>query len=145
MRAEIKKGMLIVIPESDADRVALGAWRSEQAGHVFYLSGKGRDGVLHDPGPRDEACNEPIRADWGEGVPRDRDEAIQWFRRAAAAGNEEGARNIRRLEESSPPVASGGSRYMTGAMNSQQQYIQNRMHGPLNDCHRPGGGGGAGC
>jgi ribA/ribD-fused uncharacterized protein len=60
MRAEIKDGLLIVIPESDAERAAFGAWRALCSGHVFYLDSKGRDGALHDLGPREIACNEPI-------------------------------------------------------------------------------------
>lgn len=58
MRVILKPGMLILAPGTDADRNAFSAWCEAVKGHVFYFDG--RSGALHDLGPREEACREPM-------------------------------------------------------------------------------------
>lgn len=58
MRVTFKDGVLVMVPETDAEREAFAAWRSAKAGHVFALTGA--DGALHDIGLRADACREPI-------------------------------------------------------------------------------------
>jgi ribA/ribD-fused uncharacterized protein len=58
MRVILKPGMLILAPETDIDHAAFSAWRETVKGHVFHFDG--RSGALHDLGPREEACREPM-------------------------------------------------------------------------------------
>jgi ribA/ribD-fused uncharacterized protein len=58
MRVILKPGMLILAPETDTDRAAFSAWRETVKGHVFHFDGG--SGALHDLGPREEACREPM-------------------------------------------------------------------------------------
>jgi predicted NAD-dependent protein-ADP-ribosyltransferase YbiA (DUF1768 family) len=58
MRVILKPGMLILAPGTDADRDAFSAWCGAVKGHVFHFDG--RSGALHDLGPREEACREPM-------------------------------------------------------------------------------------
>jgi predicted NAD-dependent protein-ADP-ribosyltransferase YbiA (DUF1768 family) len=61
MRATLKDHLLIVIPESDEERAAFGAWRDAHSGHVFHFAEGGpKGGALRDLGRRADACREPI-------------------------------------------------------------------------------------
>ena len=61
MRATLKDHILIVIPETDEERSAFGAWREAHPSHVFHLTDGGvKGGAFHDLGPRPVACREPI-------------------------------------------------------------------------------------
>jgi predicted NAD-dependent protein-ADP-ribosyltransferase YbiA (DUF1768 family) len=61
MRVIFKSGVLIFATETDEERTQLSAWREAAQGHVFYFDGGSvKGGALHDLGPRDEACREPI-------------------------------------------------------------------------------------
>ena len=61
MRAMLKYGILIVIPETDEERSAFADWRKAHDGHVFHLEEGGRNGgALKDLGPVADACRAPI-------------------------------------------------------------------------------------
>lgn len=60
MRVTLRDDLLILAPESDAEREQLDAWKSARGGHVFYLDAHGRGLALRDGGPREVACREPI-------------------------------------------------------------------------------------
>jgi predicted NAD-dependent protein-ADP-ribosyltransferase YbiA (DUF1768 family) len=61
MRAIFKDGQLILVTETDAEREAFAAWRTGRKDHVFrFDGGSEKGGALHDLGPREDACREPI-------------------------------------------------------------------------------------
>lgn len=61
MRVIIKTGRLIVVAETDDERVELAAFESAARGHVFRLDMGGDGGLsLSDLGAEDAACREPI-------------------------------------------------------------------------------------
>jgi predicted NAD-dependent protein-ADP-ribosyltransferase YbiA (DUF1768 family) len=61
MRAIFKEGQLILVTETDAEREAFAAWRPDRKDHVFWFDGGSERGcALHDLGPREDACREPI-------------------------------------------------------------------------------------
>jgi predicted NAD-dependent protein-ADP-ribosyltransferase YbiA (DUF1768 family) len=61
VRVVFKPGLLVLIPESDAERAAAAAWRGAAGGHVFRPGGgAGAALILHDLGSSEEACREPI-------------------------------------------------------------------------------------
>lgn len=61
MKALLKKGVIVLIPEEEDETETFAAWREATAEHVFVLRAQPRDGtVLHDLGPREEACREPL-------------------------------------------------------------------------------------
>jgi hypothetical protein len=63
MKALLKEGLVVLIPQSDADASALAAWRLAHEDHVLNVR-TDRPGVnsleLHDMGRRLEACREPL-------------------------------------------------------------------------------------
>jgi predicted NAD-dependent protein-ADP-ribosyltransferase YbiA (DUF1768 family) len=61
MKAVLKDALLIVVPETDGERAEVEAWKDRCVGHVFFPSARGRDLVLHDRGPQEQACNEPLQ------------------------------------------------------------------------------------
>src|SRR5262245_43481856 len=61
MKVILKPGRLVLVPESDAERLELGGWKVAQAGHVAYVQPTLGEGVaLFDLGLKADACNEPI-------------------------------------------------------------------------------------
>lgn len=61
MKALLKKGVVVLVPEPDDDLDSFAAWREAASEHVFVLRMQARGGtVLHDLGPREDACREPI-------------------------------------------------------------------------------------
>ncbi|MCC7369290.1 MAG: hypothetical protein IT306_12750 [Chloroflexi bacterium] len=61
MKALLKSGAIVLIPEAEDDPERFAQWRTRAAEHVFVLRTQERGGaVLHDLGPRDEACREPL-------------------------------------------------------------------------------------
>ncbi len=61
MRVILKAGLLALAPETDDERRALSDWQLAMADHVLTVLGGGTKGIsLHDLGPKDEACREPI-------------------------------------------------------------------------------------
>ena len=61
MKALLKQGAIVLVPEAEDDPEAVAAWREAAAEHVFVLRAQPRGGtVLHDLGPREEACREPL-------------------------------------------------------------------------------------
>lgn len=70
MKALLKPGLIVLIPEPDDDPAAFAQWREAATEHVFVLRALARGGtVLHDLGPREEACREPLNvgyrsSDW---------------------------------------------------------------------------------
>jgi predicted NAD-dependent protein-ADP-ribosyltransferase YbiA (DUF1768 family) len=61
MKVILKDSLLILSPETEAERAELEAWKAGCAGHVFAPGGKGKGMALRDLGPREEACNEPLQ------------------------------------------------------------------------------------
>jgi predicted NAD-dependent protein-ADP-ribosyltransferase YbiA (DUF1768 family) len=61
MRAVLKDGLLVLVPESDEETVTLEAWKQQHEDHVFHARGVEARGIcLHDLGERAEACREPV-------------------------------------------------------------------------------------
>ncbi len=61
MKALVKKGAVVLVPEVGDDPETFAAWREAATEHVFVLRAQPRGGtVLHDLGPREEACGEPL-------------------------------------------------------------------------------------
>ena len=61
MKALLKKGVIVLVPEDDDEPETFAAWREATSEHVFVLVAQPRGGtVLHDLGPREEACREPL-------------------------------------------------------------------------------------
>jgi predicted NAD-dependent protein-ADP-ribosyltransferase YbiA (DUF1768 family) len=70
MKALLKKGVIVLVPESDDAPEAFAAWREANTEHVFALHAQAGGGtILHDLGPREDACREPLNissrsSDW---------------------------------------------------------------------------------
>ena len=70
MKALLKKRVIVLVPEAEDDQEAIAAWREAAAEHVFVVRAQPRGGtVLHNLGPREDACREPLNvayrsADW---------------------------------------------------------------------------------
>jgi predicted NAD-dependent protein-ADP-ribosyltransferase YbiA (DUF1768 family) len=61
MKALLKKGVIVLVPEAEDETDAFAAWREAVADHVFVARAQPRGGtVLHDLGPREDACREPL-------------------------------------------------------------------------------------
>jgi predicted NAD-dependent protein-ADP-ribosyltransferase YbiA (DUF1768 family) len=61
MRVLPKDGLIVFVPDNEVDVATLRALSAGSADHVFHLVPQGAEGfVLHDLGPRAEACAEPI-------------------------------------------------------------------------------------
>jgi predicted NAD-dependent protein-ADP-ribosyltransferase YbiA (DUF1768 family) len=62
MKVILKKGRLVLVPQSDEERLELGSWKEDQAGHVLYLHATttGEGLAMIDLGLKPDACNEPI-------------------------------------------------------------------------------------
>jgi predicted NAD-dependent protein-ADP-ribosyltransferase YbiA (DUF1768 family) len=61
MKALLKPGTVVLVPEAEDDPETFAAWREAAVGHVFVLRAQPRGGtVLRDLGPREEACREPL-------------------------------------------------------------------------------------
>jgi predicted NAD-dependent protein-ADP-ribosyltransferase YbiA (DUF1768 family) len=61
MRVIFKPGILVFTAETEDESAQFSAWRETIQGHVFYFyGGSAKGGSLHDLGPREEACREPI-------------------------------------------------------------------------------------
>jgi predicted NAD-dependent protein-ADP-ribosyltransferase YbiA (DUF1768 family) len=61
MKALLKKGVIVLIPEPEDEPDTFAAWREAADDHVFVLRAQPRGGaILHDLGPREEACREPL-------------------------------------------------------------------------------------
>lgn len=68
MKAILKDNIIVVMPETDAERQALGDWRGNHPDHVFELAdGNDRGLSLHGLGPQLEACREPINVLFEQG------------------------------------------------------------------------------
>ncbi|MGE3268663.1 MAG: NADAR family protein [Chloroflexota bacterium] len=70
MKAMLKSGLIVLIPEADDDQAAFMDWREAATEHVFILRTQAGGGtILHDLGPRDDACRIPLNigyrsSDW---------------------------------------------------------------------------------
>ena len=70
MKALLKKGVIVLVPEAEDEPETFAAWREAAAEHVFVVRAQERGGtVLHDLGPREDACREPLNvayrsSDW---------------------------------------------------------------------------------
>ena len=61
MKALLKSGVIVLLPEANDDSDSFAGWREAATEHVFVLRAQERGGtVLHDLGPRAEACREPL-------------------------------------------------------------------------------------
>jgi predicted NAD-dependent protein-ADP-ribosyltransferase YbiA (DUF1768 family) len=61
MRVHLKNGLIVLAADDDAERAQIADMAQRAAGHVFALESKGEKGCsLHDLGPREAACREPI-------------------------------------------------------------------------------------
>jgi len=61
MKAILKSGQLILVPENTSEEGAVAAWKGELAGHVLHVHATSGTGVaLFDIGAKEVACNEPI-------------------------------------------------------------------------------------
>jgi predicted NAD-dependent protein-ADP-ribosyltransferase YbiA (DUF1768 family) len=66
MRVMFKSGILAFSTETEEESAQFAAWREMAHGHVFYFDGRSaKGGALHDLGPREEACREPINIVYG--------------------------------------------------------------------------------
>jgi predicted NAD-dependent protein-ADP-ribosyltransferase YbiA (DUF1768 family) len=62
MKVILKVGQLVLVPETEAERADLGAWKAALGGHVFVAQATSGEGqALVDLGPRADACNEPLQ------------------------------------------------------------------------------------
>ena len=61
MKALLKEGVIVLVPEAEDDPETFAAWREATTDHAFVLHAQPRGGtVLHDLGPREVACREPL-------------------------------------------------------------------------------------
>ena len=61
MKALLKASVLVLVPEDGDDPAEIATWRAAHDGHVYALHLQERGGtVLHDLGPREDACREPL-------------------------------------------------------------------------------------
>lgn len=61
MQVRFRRGLLILTPEDGAEVAALSEFDTAHRAHVFHLGAPSSKGaVLHDLGPRAEACNESL-------------------------------------------------------------------------------------
>jgi predicted NAD-dependent protein-ADP-ribosyltransferase YbiA (DUF1768 family) len=61
MRAILKDGLLVLVPENDREEAELAAWKAEHGDRVFWLRRSETAALeLHDLGVRADACREPI-------------------------------------------------------------------------------------
>jgi predicted NAD-dependent protein-ADP-ribosyltransferase YbiA (DUF1768 family) len=62
MKVLLKRGLLILVPETAEETTRLGEWKAAQADHVLHLQQlRGEGMALHDLGARSDACREPIQ------------------------------------------------------------------------------------
>jgi predicted NAD-dependent protein-ADP-ribosyltransferase YbiA (DUF1768 family) len=62
MKVILKSGTLVLVPQSDEEKLELLVWKEEQAGHVLYAQANPGEGLaLFDLGPKEAACNEPVQ------------------------------------------------------------------------------------
>jgi predicted NAD-dependent protein-ADP-ribosyltransferase YbiA (DUF1768 family) len=62
VRTLLQTRCLVLIPETEAEILALTAWKGAQAGHVMLVHPTTGIGLaLNDVGPRAEACREPLQ------------------------------------------------------------------------------------
>jgi predicted NAD-dependent protein-ADP-ribosyltransferase YbiA (DUF1768 family) len=61
MKTLMQSNRLVLVPETEEERVALAAWQSAHEGHAFAMQpNAGTGATLADLGPRPDACREPI-------------------------------------------------------------------------------------
>jgi predicted NAD-dependent protein-ADP-ribosyltransferase YbiA (DUF1768 family) len=60
MRAIFKDGLIVLVPERSDETDAVVLWKATHAGRVLYVDPSDGALELHDLGPREEACREPI-------------------------------------------------------------------------------------
>ena len=61
MKAILKSNLLILVPETEAERADMGTWKANREQHVLFVNANPGPGLsLVDLGPKAEACNEPI-------------------------------------------------------------------------------------
>ncbi|HWB44296.1 MAG TPA: NADAR family protein [Hyphomicrobiaceae bacterium] len=61
MRALLKDGLLVLVPEEAGEEAELARWKGAHADHVFAAAANEGTGLeLHSLGPRADACREPI-------------------------------------------------------------------------------------
>jgi len=61
MKTLLQPDALVLVPESDEERVALAAWKAAHDGFAFAaVENAGTGATLTALGPRVEACREPI-------------------------------------------------------------------------------------
>jgi hypothetical protein len=62
MKVILKAGVLILVPETEAETAELQGWKTGTAGHVLYArQDEGSGLALMDIGLKPDACNEPIQ------------------------------------------------------------------------------------
>ncbi len=62
MKVILKPGVLILVPETEAETADLHGWKAGTAGHVLFARPDAGEGLaLMDIGPQLDACNEPIQ------------------------------------------------------------------------------------
>jgi predicted NAD-dependent protein-ADP-ribosyltransferase YbiA (DUF1768 family) len=60
MKAVLKEGLLILVPQTDQEEAELAGWKEGKADHVFGAVLRGSGLALHDLGSKEHACNEPL-------------------------------------------------------------------------------------
>ena len=61
MKVILKKGRLVLVPETETEGLELACWKEEQAGHVAFVQDTAGEGLLLiDLGVKADACREPI-------------------------------------------------------------------------------------
>lgn len=64
MRAILKDGLIVLVPEGDGEAAELSAWQARHTGHVLHVRPQSEEAAaaleLWSLGPREEACREPI-------------------------------------------------------------------------------------
>ena len=70
MKALLKAGVIVLVPEDEGESESLVAWRDAANDRVFIVRTQARGGtILHDLGPREDACRVPLNvgyrlSDW---------------------------------------------------------------------------------
>jgi predicted NAD-dependent protein-ADP-ribosyltransferase YbiA (DUF1768 family) len=60
MKAVFKEGLLILVPQTAEEEAELAVWKEGKTDHVFGPALRGSGLALHDLGPKEHACNEPL-------------------------------------------------------------------------------------
>jgi predicted NAD-dependent protein-ADP-ribosyltransferase YbiA (DUF1768 family) len=69
MRVLLNPGVLVLVPETPTELASFTAWSAETNGHVFHLIAQTSGAALHDLGPHENACREPLNISYQPGSP----------------------------------------------------------------------------